>query len=488
MKGANALGKDGIMASLKGSSQDTINRLDHGVNGQEAMGIPMIVLTMGCRVNQFESATMGQGGTGRGFRLVDAGQPAALVVINTCSVTSESDRQARQLIRRAVRDYPDSRIVVTGCYAQRAPEILADLPGVDLVLGNGEKSRLWELLAEMPPMPHHPVPGEDATSRVRVGNIADLTEMPDSIFLDHFGDRTRAFLHAQDGCDRACTYCLIPHVRGPSRSVPVARVMEQARRFIASGYEEIVLTGVDLGAYGRDLDGACSLASLVRELLGLPGLGRLRISSVDPLDLDEAWIGLLADSDRLCGYLHLSIQSGDDGVRKRMGRGRGRQEVMRQIARIRAARPDVVLGADFIVGFPSETEAAFAQTLELIAEAGLSLLHVFPYSARPKTVAASWSRTLGIPADQIRTRAQMVRQAGATQWAEVAKLHLGRQELVLVESVEAGWGIGKTDGFLDMRFPQASVEWRGCLLPVTTVGLDAEKQTLIGRVNDEWVG
>ncbi|MBF0296374.1 MAG: radical SAM protein, partial [Magnetococcales bacterium] len=277
------------------------------VNGDAEAGVPMAVLTMGCRVNQYESEVLGQGGAVRGYRLAGEGEPVALVVVNTCSVTGESDRQARQLIRRAAREHPGARIVVTGCYAQRAPAELAELPGVALVLGNGEKARLWELLEE----------GSD--SRVVVGDVARLSGVPEQAPLDHFGERARAFLQVQDGCDRACAYCLIPQVRGPGRSVLRERVVEQARRLIGAGYEELVVTGVDLGAYGRDLTDGSTLAGVTRDLLGLPGLGRLRLSSVDPLDLDEGLLNLFAGEERLCGHAHLSIQSGDDEVRRRMG-------------------------------------------------------------------------------------------------------------------------------------------------------------------------
>lgn len=435
--------------------------------------MPMTVLTMGCRVNQFESALMGQGGAEQGYRLVDAGESAELVVINTCSVTSESDRQARQLIRRAVREHPLARIVVTGCYAQRSPEHLAAMPGVDLVLGNGEKARFWELLAEIPP-------GFAGGEQIRVGDISLLTEVPDTQPVDHFGDRARAFLHAQDGCDRACAYCLIPQVRGPSRSMPVERVVRQARHYLDAGYEELVLTGVNLGEFGQDLPDRSTLAGLVQKLIKLPDLGRLRLSSIDPLDMTGELIGLFAQTDKLCGHLHLSIQSGDDGVRKRMGRGRGRQEVLERIAQLRGVRPDVILGADLIVGFPGESEAAFIKTQELVAEAELSLLHVFPYSSRPDTLASKMPKSLWVDGEQIRERALRLRQAGDAQWAEVASRRVGSLEKVLVESVEAGWGIGKTEGFLVTRLKHGLDEWRGRLMPVRVEGIDMRTKQLLG--------
>ncbi|MBF0212850.1 MAG: tRNA (N(6)-L-threonylcarbamoyladenosine(37)-C(2))-methylthiotransferase MtaB [Magnetococcales bacterium] len=464
------------MGSLSRLQDHTLDRLHADVNGRVESGRPMTVLTMGCRVNQFESAVLGQGGEGCGFRHAEAGEASELVVINTCSVTGESDRQARQLIRRARRDHPGARIVVTGCYAQNAPERVAAMPGVDLVLGNGEKSRLWELLETAP------VAAPESGGRIVVGDVATLTRVPAMAPVDRFGDRARAFLQAQDGCDRACAYCVIPRLRGPSRSVEPDRVVEQARRFLESGYEELVLTGVNLGAYGRDLAGRPTLAELARLILELSDVGRLRISSLDPLDIDRGLIALMGDSERLCAHLHLSIQSGDDGVRRRMGRGRGRDAVLERIARVRAARPDVVLGADFIVGFPSESEEAFQRTLELTEEAELSLLHVFPYSARPDTPAAELPSALLVPGERIRERAGRLRQAGEAQLERVLRERVGGEEVVLVETVQAEAGEGKSGGFLSVRLPGALDAWRGALMPVVVEGIDVEAHCLIGRV------
>ncbi|MBF0627269.1 MAG: tRNA (N(6)-L-threonylcarbamoyladenosine(37)-C(2))-methylthiotransferase MtaB [Magnetococcales bacterium] len=449
------------------------NRLSEG--GIHGAGRPMTVLTMGCRVNQFESALLGQGGTARGYRVAEAGEVAELVVINTCSVTGESDRQARQLIRRAFRDHPGARIVVTGCYAQNAPEQVAELPGVALVLGNGEKSQLWAWLDG--------AMAREGPGKIQVGDVSRLTRVPDQDPVERFADRARAFLQAQDGCDRACAYCVIPRLRGPSRSMPPERVVAQASRFLEAGYEELVLTGVNLGAYGRDLEGRPTLAELARQILAIPGVGRLRISSLDPLDIDAGLIALLGESERLCGHLHLSIQSGDDGVRRRMGRGRGRDEVLERIRRVRLARPEVVLGADFIVGFPGESEAAFEQTLALTDEAELALLHVFPYSIRPDTPAAAWSAAMLVPGDRIRVRAARLRSAGEAQLARVLAGRVGREEQVLIENLEAGVAVGKSAGFLSVRLPEGQESWRGAVLPVTIEGVDATCYGLIGRLS-----
>ncbi|MBF0417162.1 MAG: tRNA (N(6)-L-threonylcarbamoyladenosine(37)-C(2))-methylthiotransferase MtaB [Magnetococcales bacterium] len=454
--------------------EDTLERLALHVNGDPEPGRPMTVLTMGCRVNQFESALLEQGGTVRGYRPTREGEKAELVVINTCSVTAESDRQARQLIRRANRDHPGARIVVTGCYAQNAPEKVAGLSGVDLVLGNGEKERFWEIFDRSQ------ASGERA--KVQVGDVTELTRVPEREIVARFRERARAFLQVQDGCDRACAYCVIPRLRGPSRSIAPRQVLEQARRFLDSGYRELVLTGVNLGAYGRDLEGRPSLATLADLLLAVGGDWRLRISSIDPLDIDAGLCDLLARAPRLCAHLHLSIQSGDDQVRRRMGRGRGQSEVLARIAQIRVARPDLVLGADFIVGFPGESDEAFGHSVALVNEADLTLLHVFPYSARPDTPAAALPAALLVPGERIQTRARLLRQAGVTRLNQLLSRRIGACEEILVENLEHGEAVGKSGGFLPVRVYDAQDSWRGTLLPVVIEGVDGVSGTLLARV------
>ncbi|MEO5347150.1 MAG: tRNA (N(6)-L-threonylcarbamoyladenosine(37)-C(2))-methylthiotransferase MtaB [Magnetococcus sp. YQC-9] len=465
------------MASMVKVPEHTLERMERHVNGAPVDGRPMAVLTMGCRVNQFESALMEQGGAARGYRLAGSGERAALVVINTCSVTGESDRQARQLIRRAVRENPGARIVVTGCYAQNAPQQVAELAGVSLVLGNGEKERFWEILDRSE--------ADEPDERILVGDVAELTRVPERVTVDRFGDRARAFLQVQDGCDRACAYCVIPRLRGPSRSIGARQVLAQARRFLDSGYRELVLTGVNLGAYGRDLEGCPTLAELAGLLLDTGGGWRLRISSIDPLDVDPGLCALLAGEPRLCGHLHLSVQSGDDAVRRRMGRGRGRDEVLARVAMLRAARPEMVLGADLIVGFPGEDEAAFAKSLELVEEADLSLLHVFPYSARPDTPAARLPPSMLIPGDEIQSRARRLRQAGEARYRQRLNSSIGASEALLIENLEDGQAVGKTGGFLPMCVIPAQESWRGALLPVVVEGVDEKKETLLGRVIEQ---
>ncbi len=272
---------------------------------------PMSVITMGCRVNQFETELLRHGGFERGFFIAKDGDEVELIIVNTCSVTSESDRQARQLIRRAARDNPQAKIVVTGCYAQRTPEILSKLPQVALVLGNQEKAELWALVDTL--YSTNSAAGQSNDNiplpAIHVGKIADLDRVPQRPVVDTFSDRARAFLQLQDGCDHSCTYCLIPSVRGPSRSLTPAQIIAQAERFVASGFKELVLTGIDLGSYGLDLVPKKSLAQIIRQLIVIPGIGRIRLSSIDPADIDSELLDLFASEEKICPYMHLSRSS-----------------------------------------------------------------------------------------------------------------------------------------------------------------------------------
>jgi threonylcarbamoyladenosine tRNA methylthiotransferase MtaB len=322
------------------------------------------VVTFGCRLNIQESALI----------LALTGRDD-LVVVNTCAVTAEAERQARQAIRRLKREQPDKTIVVTGCAAQLHPERFAAMPEVARVVGNVEKLRAetWE---------HHEGP------RVAVADIMTVRESAHHL-LDGYADHTRAFIEIQQGCDHRCTFCIIPFARGPSRSVPPDALIAQAKGLVARGYREIVLTGVDITSYGADLPERPSLGRLAHRLLDdVPGLARLRLSSLDPAEIDDALLAVLAAEPRLMPHLHLSLQAGDDMILKRMKRRHSRAQALDIAARARAARPDVALGADLIAGFPTETDAMFDNTLRLIDEMGLAFVHVFPFSAREAAAAA----------------------------------------------------------------------------------------------------
>jgi threonylcarbamoyladenosine tRNA methylthiotransferase MtaB len=351
------------------------------------------------------------------------GHTAALtdtVIVNTCAVTAEAERQARQAIRRAARERPGARIVVTGCAAQIDPAAWAKLPGVDRVLGNEDKLK-----------PQSWIPGAP-------GAVSDIMAARETAphLVTEFAGRARAFVQVQQGCDHRCTFCIIPFGRGPNRSVPIGAVVAQVRMLVASGYHEVVLTGVDIASYGSDLPGAPRLGQLVRRLLALvPELKRLRLSSLDPAAIDDDLWRLLGEEERLMPHLHLSLQAGSDLVLKRMKRRHLRADAVAVIARARALRPGIAVGADLIAGFPTETEALFRETLEFVAESELPFLHVFPYSARPGTPAA---RMPPVPATLRRERAARLRDAGRETAHRFLSRQVGRTVSVLTEGANAG--------------------------------------------------
>jgi threonylcarbamoyladenosine tRNA methylthiotransferase MtaB len=368
------------------------------------------IITFGCRLNSFESEIIRDHANTAGLDDV--------VVVHTCAVTAEAERQARQAIRRARRGRPDARIVVTGCSAQIRPEAYAAMAEVDQVVGNHDKldARLWRDLASRP--------------RVVVRDIMTVRETAGHL-VDGFDGRTRAFVQVQNGCDHRCTFCIIPYGRGPSRSVPAGEVVDQTRRLVAAGYREVVLTGVDLTSYGKDLPGQPTIGQLVGRLLRLvPELPRLRLSSIDPAEVDPDLEDLVGREPRLMPHLHLSIQAGDDLILKRMKRRHGRADVVRLCARLRALRPDIAFGADLIAGFPTETDTKFQRTLDLIDEAGLTHLHVFPFSARRGTPAA---RMPQVPKALRQERAARLRAAGEHAMARFLERQIGRSARVLVE-------------------------------------------------------
>ena len=379
------------------------------------------IITFGCRLNAFESEVIRRAAAAAG--LSDA------VIVNTCAVTAEAERQARQAIRRARRMHPEATIIVTGCAAELAPERYAALPEVNRVLGNRAKLRPQSYLPE------------------GLASV-DLAETAGHL-VDGFAGKSRAFLQVQQGCDHRCTFCIIPYARGPSRSVPIGRVAGQARRLVAAGYREIVLTGVDLTAYGGDLPGAPSIGQMVRRLLAaVPELERLRLSSLDPAEIDVALWDLLAGEKRLMPHLHLSLQAGDDLILKRMKRRHSRAEAIAVAGRARALRPEVALGADLIAGFPTETEDMFRRSLDLLAECGLAFVHVFPYSARPGTPAA---RMPQLPNPLVKERAARLRAAGEAALAAELSSRVGSETDVLIERP----GIGRAEFYAAVRFAAA---------------------------------
>ena len=391
------------------------------------------ILTLGCRLNAYESEVM------RGHAQAAGVEDA--VIVNTCAVTAEAVRQARQAIRRARRERPDASIIVTGCAAQIDPASFAEIPEVTRVIGNAEKMKA-ETFAGI---------GITDTPRVQVNDIMSVRETAAHL-VDGLDGRARAFVQVQTGCDHRCTFCIIPYGRGNSRSVPAGEVVDQVKRLVATGHYEIVLTGVDLTSWGADLPNAPKLGNLIARILKLvPDLEQLRLSSIDAIEIDEALFDLLANEPRIAPHLHLSFQSGDDMILKRMKRRHSRADAINLCHRLRDARPDMAFGADLIAGFPTETDAMFANTLASVDECGIDYLHVFPYSPRPQTPAAKMPQ---VARDVVKARAALLRQKGGERLALRLGQHVGQTAMALVE---AG-GRARLSNFAPVRIDGASPE------------------------------
>lgn len=392
------------------------------------------IITFGCRLNSYESEVMRAHAKTAGVE--DA------VIINTCAVTAEAERQARQAIRRARRERPGAQIIVTGCAAQIDPGKFAAMPEVDRVIGNREKLAAETYLTPTP-------------EKVSVDDIMVVRETAHHL-VPGFEGRVRAFLQVQQGCDHRCSFCIIPFGRGPSQSVPIGAIVEQARTLTAAGYREMVLTGVDITSYGADLPGQPTLGQMIRRLLALvPSLTRLRLSSLDPVEIDQDLRRLILDESRLMPHLHLSIQAGDDLVLKRMKRRHLRADVIALCQEIRTARPDIAFGADMIAGFPTETEAMHQNSLEIIESCDLTWLHVFPYSARVGTPAA---RMPACDAKTIKRRALALRAAGRRAAERWMLRQVGRTVSILVEQERLGRSPDFAPVVLDRDCPVGSLQ------------------------------
>jgi threonylcarbamoyladenosine tRNA methylthiotransferase MtaB len=403
------------------------------------------VVTFGCRLNAYESEAI------RAQAVADGLENA--VVFNTCAVTAEAVRQARQAIRKARRERPDARLIVTGCAAQIDPAAFAAMDEVDQVLGNAEKSS----------------PGVYADAqapRVRVNNIMSVRETAGHL-IDGLKDRARAYVEVQNGCDHRCTFCVIPYGRGNSRSAAAGEVVAQIRRLVDGGVREVVLTGVDITSWGSDLPGQPTLGQLVARILKLvPELPRLRLSSIDAAEIDDDLLRCLATEERLAPHLHLSLQAGDDMILKRMKRRHSRADALSLIAKVRAVRPETAFGADLIAGFPTETHEMFANTLSLVDEAGLSYLHVFPFSPRPGTPAA---RMPQVARDVVKARAARLREAGAVALVR----HLDRQVGRSVEALVERPGLARSADFTEIAFAGEAVA--GSIIPLIVRGHDGTR-------------
>lgn len=398
------------------------------------------IVTFGCRLNSFESEIIRR-------RARDAGLDNA-VIVHTCAVTAEAERQARQSIRRAKRDRPDATIMVTGCSAQIAPEAYRAMPEVDRVVGNDKKLEAgsWQ-----------------PQSETTVGDIMAVRDARVPA-VEGLEGRTRAFVQVQNGCDHRCTFCVIPYGRGNNRSVATSDIISQIQTFIDHGYQEVVLTGVDIASWGGDFEQPATLGRLVEAILqAVPNLPRLRLTSLDPAAFDPLLIDLLISEGRLMPHVHLSLQAGDDMILKRMKRRHLRGDVIELCAHLRDGRPDMVFGADMIAGFPTETQAMFENSAAIIADAGLSFLHVFPYSPRPFTPAA---RMPQVEKAVRKERAAHLRTLGDAALARFLAAEMGRQRMVLVER----GGRGHTEHFAPIRVRDDVPAGRLC--PVAVDGVD----------------
>ncbi len=412
------------------------------------------VVTFGCRLNTYESEVMKREADTAGLGELKDGA----IIFNTCAVTAEAVRQARQAIRKARRENPDARIIVTGCAAQTEADNFAAMNEVDLVLGNEEKlkSNSYRMLPDF---------GVNQFEKVRVNDIMEVRETA-SHMVDAIEGRARAFVQVQNGCDHRCTFCIIPYGRGNSRSVPMGGVIDQVKRLVGNGYAEVVLTGVDMTSYGPDLPGNLRLGKLVKSVLTqVPDLQRLRLSSIDSIEADDDLLDALANDKRLMPHLHLSLQAGDDMILKRMKRRHLRDDSISFCETVRELRPDIVFGADIIAGFPTETEEMFQNSLKIIEDCGLTHLHVFPYSAREGTPAA---RMPQLRRDVIKERAARLRAAGDAAYTKHLDKQKGTVQKILIERE----GIGRTEGFTLATIDNGAA---GTIAERVIIGHDGEK-------------
>jgi threonylcarbamoyladenosine tRNA methylthiotransferase MtaB len=406
------------------------------------------IVTLGCRLNVYESEAMRQHAA-----LAGCGDT---VIVNTCAVTAEAVRQSQQAIRKLRRETPSARIIVTGCAAQIEPGRFAAMPEIDHVIGNVEK---------MLPETFHGL-SVAGSLRVQVNDIMSVRETAHAM-IDGFGCNARAYVQVQNGCDHRCTFCIIPFGRGPSRSVPAGDIVHQVRRLVTAGYAEIVLTGVDMTSYGADLPGELTLGKLVQLILRhVPELPRLRLSSIDQVEADEHLMAAIAEEPRLMPHLHLSLQAGDDMILKRMKRRHVRADAVRFSEEARRLRPGIVLGADLIAGFPTETEEMFANTMRLIDDCGLTFLHVFPYSPRPGTPAA---RMRQVPGPAIKERAARLRCKGRQRLADYLSSLIGARLELLMERER----LGRTPSFAAMELDEAGKP--GELITARVVATDGKR-------------
>lgn len=435
---------------------------------------PRVALTgLGCKVNQNELEALKGLFRAAGYEVVPFDAQADVYVVHTCTVTHLSDRKSRQMIRRAVRNNPEAVVAVTGCYAQVAPEEVLSLPGVDVVVGTRDRSRLVELVEEAR------LTGKVINAVREPEEGEPFEELPVTQV-----DRARAFIKIQEGCEEYCTYCIVPYARGPLRSRAPELIVEEVKKLVAAGYKEIVLTGVHTGAYGRDLKGGTDLNLLLKRILEIPELGRLRLSSIDPLDFTPELIITLTEGEKICPHFHIPLQSGDDFILQRMGRRYTSREYLNLLELLRSRRPRVAITTDIIVGFPGEKEEHFGRTLKVAEEAAFARIHVFPYSPRSGTPAATMP-------DQVEAEVKKERVARLISLAkrlekEYATSFLGETLEVLAEEELAekeGFWEGHTGNYLTVVFA-AEGDWTGRLVPVRL--LEWREGKIWGEISCHW--
>jgi threonylcarbamoyladenosine tRNA methylthiotransferase MtaB len=422
------------------------------------------VVTFGCRLNAFESEVIRHEAERAGL--------SDTIVINSCAVTNEAVAQARQSIRRLKRARPQARIVVTGCAAQTQPEMFAGMAEVDRVVGNDDKMRPEAWRDARTALGAAAGFGIDGSEKIAVSDIMAVSEMAPHLLEGFQNGLPRVFVQVQNGCDHRCTFCIIPYGRGNSRSVPMGAVVAQVRALVERGHAEIVLTGVDLTSYGADLPGTPKLGFLTKQILRhVPEVKRLRISSIDSVEVDRDLLDVIAEDERLMPHLHLSLQSGDDLILKRMKRRHDRADAIEFCAQVKRLRPDIALGADIIAGFPTETEDMFIRSMDLVEECGLSFLHVFPYSKRPGTPAARMPQVAG---DAIKERARRLRTTGEAALQRRLESEIGAMREVLIESATQG----RTEHFIPVAI---SGEAPGAVRRLMMAGHDGAKLLIDNR-------